>query len=177
MLNGDNIKERIRIYNQFCEYNHKENNINGILVNWINVFEDINNNIILGITDTGKWIFAENNMYYMLDDLKSFLYCSNLLEYSFESIINCLNDRFDFCKDNRIIYLLFPFQELFVFVGTYLINDYWFELAWNWFDQFPIDIQYSFIDLIIKLKNDNRLSQSNRQKASKFIKRLSKTKI
>ena len=139
-------------------------------ISWVVVFQGIYQEE-LGISEIGEWIFWNKKDYYPLNKKKMYLYSVKLLEYSYDTIEKQLYRRFDFIIKNKeiSIFEIFPFFEIVEFVFEYMNNEYWFELAWLWYEHLSFLDKYRLVGLLEKISSNKKFSQKNRQKVRKEI--------
>lgn len=143
-------------------------------ISWIDIYDDEINDLHMGISQDGIWILKYRKNIYMLDDDKKFLYCSDMLEVPYEKIKTKLQDRFkDVLKRNKInIITIFPFYQIVEFSLNNLIDDYWFELAMLWFEELDSSARGGLKDSLKKILGLKKISQKNRQRVGREIKKL-----
>lgn len=173
MKNGTDMTDVLKgFYKIAVNYNVQIQKMNGI--RWIVILEKDFEHLILGITNAGQWLFKDGEKYYILINKKIFLYCAKLLEIPYEEISKDMEERFEEIIKNEKISLsvIFPYFQIVEFAFGNLMNDYWFELAWAWYENFELSERKKLISQLENLSEIKKISQKNRQKVIKEIKRI-----
>ena len=168
MKPGNDIENELRNFFELAErYNTKVQNTNSI--KWIILFEESNKKEKLGISQEGQWVFNDERKIYILKDRKMFLYCVKLLEIPYFDIKTSLEENFkEILKQETIcISLIFPFFQIVEFAFSNLFDDYWFNLAWMWYEMLSLSERIKLIGQLETISETKKLSQRNRQKAKR----------
>lgn len=141
-------------------------------VRWITIFEKKELNVRLGISKTGKWVYEEKQVFYILNNKRDYLYCAKLLEIPYYLVHSKIQNQLKsfFAKEKVDVREVFPFYEIVEFAFINLLDDYWFELALDWYKELPREEKYQLVGLIESITKNSRLSQKNRHKAKREIK-------
>lgn len=173
MKYGNNkILERKKIYNLLKAYGEAVRHNDEI--RWITIYEDTLQELILGITNIGEYVFIDAGKIYLLNEKKMFLYCVKLLEIPYTAIQEYITLQFKKVMLEADVsgMEIFPYYEIVEFALDNLFNDYWVELAWSWYDHFSQSRKYELYDSLDKLSKMKKISQQNRNIARREVKRL-----
>ena len=171
MKNGTNIwKKRMtffEIVSSNSDYCEKVQNVDN--TKFAIIYKDVAMDIILGISRCGECVFIDKTKVYMINNKNEFMYCSKLVEIPYNLIIENMHNEFVdlMCLDNFNMSEIFPFFEIVEFVFNNLINDYWIDLAWLWYQNFSIVEKNKLVDALQNLINEKRISQNKRQEIKK----------
>lgn len=143
-------------------------------IQWIIIYENTLQELILGITNIGEYVFIDAGKTYLLNEKKMFLYCVKLLEIPYTTIQEHITLRFKKVLLEADVgeMEIFPYYEIVEFALDNLFNDYWVELVWRWYDHFSQYRKYELYDSLDKLSKMKKISQQNRNIAKREIKRL-----
>ena len=136
-------------------------------------FDDVNQ-IVLGISQDGDYVFVEKNRIYILNNKKKYLYCAKLVEVQFELIEKQIEDKYNeiLTANNYNVLELFPIFQIVEFVFCNLINDYWFELSWRWYHNLNSFDKKQLLKALYDIEKNKKISQKNRQIVKKEIQRV-----
>lgn len=143
-------------------------------IHWITIYENTLQEVILGITNKGEYVFIDSGKFYLLNEKKMFLYCVKLLEVPYNVIQEYITLQFK----KELLELdiremeIFPYYEIVEFALDNLLDDYWVELVWRWYEHFSQFQKNELYDSLDKLSKIKKISQRNRNIARKEIKRL-----
>lgn len=148
-------------------YNIKVQNTNDL--KWIILFEETGKKEKLGISQEGQWIFSDEEKFYELKEKKMFLYCVKLLEISYLDIKASVEKGYKelLSQENICISLIFPFFQIVEFAFSTLLDDYWFDLAWMWYENLNSFERNQLIGQLETISETKKMSQRNRQKAKR----------
>lgn len=171
MKNGNNLSKRIYFF-ELLKNNMSESIVRKINnTSWTAVFEANSSKEILGITEKGEWVFEDEDRFFIIQKKTMYLHCVKLLEISYDVIKEKIENRFEEIleKHNIGIMDIFPFFEIVEFAFGNLQNDYWFNLAWMWYERFLLPQRYDLIELLNNISGNKKISQKNRQRIRKEI--------
>ena len=136
-------------------------------LSWIVLINEVSSEKKLGITNLGDWIIETQTKLFILDNEKSFYYAISMLEMPIELVKQRIEERFlnitkDFEAED-----IFPFYEIVSYVFNYSISDYWFNLAFQWFEKFD-NVQKSRLVIVLeKLASNTKFPQKSRHMIKK----------
>jgi len=136
------------------------------------LFEQVESERIVGISNKGDWLLKINAEYCLLTEKLSLFKLINLLEVSFTEIENQIYKRFEHFIQDYDIKIIFPFYEIVEYVFLYVPSIYWFELAYDWFDMLTINQKKELIPKLQEIATNKKLSQRLRQKIRKDLKNI-----
>lgn len=156
----------------YQKYNNLLNNTNGIY--WINIYDENLIDSYIGVSQDGKWVLKQGQKVIILDNEKKFLFCSNMLEIPYQKIKTGLEERFsDIIQTENInIVSIFPFYQLIKFGFNNLFDDYWFDLSIQWYEELELPMKNELKDALKNILLVKKISQKNRQRAKREIKKL-----
>ncbi len=125
----------------------------------------------IGISEDGFWVVEERSGLRILDSAKSLVRIKILLEKPIEKIRRELITYF--CSSNIIedVDDIFPFIKI---IQGVLEDgfDYWMELAFKWYDEFPLERKIVLKNTLSKIVENKSVTQKLRHKARKELKRI-----
>lgn len=145
---------------------------NDEIIYWIPILNNDSDTKNVGISQYGEWVINGRNRFIIINNYKSYLFCLPLLETPIEKLINNLNNFFNTLFITYDIFNIFPFVEIIKFALEYEKNDYWLNLAFNWYDKLENSKKIEFKSYLENIKNNKYISQKFRHKAVKEIKRI-----
>lgn len=166
------LEQFYKLVINYKKYNNLMNNTNGI--NCVNIYDEDLIDSYIGVSQDGNWVLKQGLNIYILDSKKKFLFCSNILEIPYQKIKTNLEERFsDIIKlENINIVSIFPFYQLIEFGLNNLFDDYWFNLSIQWYEELEWPMKKQLKGALENILLVKKISQKNRQKAKKEIKKL-----
>jgi len=93
MEHGNDTPYKLETFFEIAvSYNERVQQTNDI--QWIIIFDETRKKEILGISKAGKWVFKDEERFFVLKDKKNFLYCVKLLEIPYIEIKANVEERF-----------------------------------------------------------------------------------
>ena len=136
-------------------------------LSWIVLINEESSEKKLGISNLGDWIIETPTNFFILDNEKSFLYAISMLEMPIELVKQRINKRFLNIMKEFEAEDIFPFYEIVSYVFNYSISDYWFNLAFQWFEKFD-NVQKSRLVIVLeKLASNTKFPQKSRHMIKK----------
>lgn len=143
-------------------------------IQWIIIFVDNNKKEILGISQAGQWVFKDERRFYVLKELKMFLCCVKLLEIPYIDIKTKVEENLkEFVNKEEIcVSSIFPFFQIVEFAFCNMLNDYWIDLAWRWYEKLNLFERYKLVATLETISETMKISQRIRQKAKMEVTKL-----
>lgn len=138
-------------------------------LSWIVLINEESSEKKLGITNLGDWIIETPTKLFILDNDKSFIYAISMLEIPLELVKQRINEKFLNITKDFEAGDIFPYYEIVSFVFNYSFSDYWFNLAFLWFEKFDNVQKNRLTTILKKLATNNKLPQKNQHKIKKEI--------
>lgn len=173
MEHGNDTSYKLETFFEIAvSYNERVQQTNDI--QWIIIFDETRKKEVLGISKAGKWVFKDEERFFVLKDKKNFLCCVKLLEIPYIEIKANVEERFTeiMNKEGVCLSTIFPFFQIVEFVFCNLFDDYWFDLAWLWYEKLHMSERYKLASQLEKISKTKKISQRNRQKANREAKNL-----
>lgn len=163
--------ELTNIYSTFPSEKHKTTQLinSSERVTWVPVLSCGESYRNMGISEKGSWVVEIASGLCELTDSQSYLYVMVLLEKNMEEIEKMLNESFH--SSDISVSSIFLFGEI-IKIGFQQRDEYWVDLAFNWYVCFPKFQKESFKNSLEDLAKSKRASQKLRQKAFKELKQL-----
>lgn len=173
---GNKLNELVNFYKNVITYSELNKLVNVTNnINWVDIFDEENSKITIGVSQLGKWVLKNEQNFYVLDD-KIYLYCVRVLEIPYNIVKMKIEDRFFkiFEKENVDVNIIFPFCQIIEFTLNNLLDDYWFELAMKWYENLEFSLQQRLMASLEVISKAMKISQKNRQYAKKELKKHNK---